>query len=162
MQIYVGTYKKYNEGSLFGKWLELEDYDNRDAFYEACAELHADEEDPEFMFQDWEEIPSDMIGVCHVDEAVWDLIEAFDCRDKDAVMAYIECFGDWSLDRFDQLYRGHFDSWANMAEELLEEQGILNDVPDSLRRYIDFDSYSRDIKCSGEMCEHDGHFFWND
>ena len=25
-QIYVGTYRKYNEGSIFGKWLKLSDY----------------------------------------------------------------------------------------------------------------------------------------
>lgn len=56
-QIYVGTYAKYNEGSLFGKWMQLSDYSDLDEFIEACKELHKDEEDPEFMFQDWEEIP---------------------------------------------------------------------------------------------------------
>jgi len=50
-RIYVGTYAKYNAGSIKGAWLDLEDYSDRDAFLEACRELHKDEQDPEFMFQ---------------------------------------------------------------------------------------------------------------
>lgn len=49
-RIYVGTYAKYNEGSIFGKWLDLSDYSDSEEFYEACRELHKDEEDPELMF----------------------------------------------------------------------------------------------------------------
>ena len=32
MRIYVGTYAKYNDGNLFGKWLDLEDYADRDDY----------------------------------------------------------------------------------------------------------------------------------
>ena len=52
--VYVGTYGKYNNGSLFGAWLDLSDYADKEEFYEACRELHKDEEDAEFMFQDYE------------------------------------------------------------------------------------------------------------
>ena len=51
-KVYVGTYAKYNNGNLFGEWLELDDYSDEDEFLEACRELHSDEEDPELMFQD--------------------------------------------------------------------------------------------------------------
>ncbi|OWP74659.1 antirestriction protein ArdA [Flavobacterium oreochromis] len=50
ISIYISTYQKYNEGSLFGKWFELSDYADYDDFLEAIKELHKDEEDPEFMF----------------------------------------------------------------------------------------------------------------
>ena len=56
--VYVGTYHQYNGGSIFGKWFDLTDFDDEDAFYDACRALHAAEDDPEFMFQDWEGIPS--------------------------------------------------------------------------------------------------------
>ena len=46
-RIYVGTYAQYNNGSLFGEWLDLSDYSDKDDFLEACAELHKDEQDPE-------------------------------------------------------------------------------------------------------------------
>ena len=55
--VYVGTYKKYNEGSLAGAWLELADYKSKDEFMEACKELHSDEDEPEFMYQDYNNIP---------------------------------------------------------------------------------------------------------
>ena len=60
--VYVGTYGKYNNGSLFGAWLDLSDYADKEEFYEACRELHKDEEDAEFMFQDYENIPENLIS----------------------------------------------------------------------------------------------------
>ena len=38
-KIYVGTYGKYNNGSLSGAWLDLSDYSDKEEFYEACREL---------------------------------------------------------------------------------------------------------------------------
>ena len=46
-RIYVGTYAKYNDGSIAGKWLDLNDYEDINAFYKACKKLHKDESDPE-------------------------------------------------------------------------------------------------------------------
>ena len=50
-RVYVGTYNKYNNGSLFGKWLDLSDYSDKDEFFVACRELHEDEEDPDLCFR---------------------------------------------------------------------------------------------------------------
>ncbi|WP_279511274.1 antirestriction protein ArdA, partial [Klebsiella pneumoniae] len=30
--VYVGTYHQYNCGSIFGKWFDLTDFDDEDAF----------------------------------------------------------------------------------------------------------------------------------
>jgi antirestriction protein len=35
--VYVGTYRKYNDGSIKGDWLDLEDYDSKADFYEASG-----------------------------------------------------------------------------------------------------------------------------
>ena len=53
-RVYVGTYGKYNAGSLAGAWLDLSQFDNFDAFMKKCKEVHKDERDPEFMIQDVE------------------------------------------------------------------------------------------------------------
>ena len=71
-RVYVGTYAKYNSGSIAGRWLNLADYANRAEFLAACRALHKDEHDPEFMFQDYEGVPSWMIGESHIDAEVWD------------------------------------------------------------------------------------------
>ena len=161
MRIYVGTYAKYNDGNLFGKWLDLEDYADHDDFYEACTELHADEEDPEFMFQDWEGIPSDMISESHVSPECWPLLDAYEKYDEDAVNAYCHCFGEWNENDFNERYRGEYDSWEHMAEELLEETGGLDQIPESLRYYFDYKKYANDLRIGGDFTEHDGYYFWN-
>lgn len=80
VKIYVGTYAKYNSGSLFGEWLTLSDYSDLGEFYNACRELHADEEDPEFMFQDFE-APEELrskISECGIDADIFELAEDLD------------------------------------------------------------------------------------
>lgn len=161
MRIYVGTYAKYNDGNLFGKWLDLEDYTDRDDFYKACAELHADEEDPEFMFQDWEGIMSNMINESYVSPECWSLLDAYEKYDEDAVNAYCYCFGEWNENDFNERYRGEYDSWEHMAEELLEETGELNRIPESLRYYFDYEKYANDLRIGGDFIEQDGYYFWN-
>lgn len=159
MQIYCGTYAKYNEGNLFGKWLNLEDYADKDEFIEACRELHADEEDPELMFQDWEGIPSDMVGESWVAPEVWELMDAFNNHDEDAVRAYLKCFGEWNESDFENRYKGRYDSWRDLAEEFVDEMGYLDEIPEYLRNYFDYDAYARDLKY--DFCEEDGYYFWN-
>lgn len=56
-RVYVGTYRKYNEGSINGGWLDLADYPSYNDFLGACHRLHKDESDPEFMIQDNEGFP---------------------------------------------------------------------------------------------------------
>ena len=67
-KIYVGTYYKYNCGSIAGAWIDLENL-TKDEFYQKCKELHKGEQDPEFMFQDFEcdEIFKGMISECGID-----------------------------------------------------------------------------------------------
>lgn len=56
-KVYVGTYKKYNGGSLAGAWLSLADFKDYGAFLAACKKLHNDEADPEFLIEDSEGFP---------------------------------------------------------------------------------------------------------
>lgn len=57
--VYVGTYRKYNEGSLYGEWIDLTTFYDYSDFIEFCERLHADEEEPELMFQDFENFPKE-------------------------------------------------------------------------------------------------------
>lgn len=78
VRVYVGTYNKYNNGSLFGKWLDLSDYPDKDEFLEACRELHEDEQDPEFMFQDYENIPEALFSESWLSEKYFELQDAIE------------------------------------------------------------------------------------
>ncbi len=81
-RVYVGTYAKYNGGSIFGQWLTLSDYADKEEFYTTCRELHNDEEDPEFMFQDFENIPNGLIGECWISDSIFEVLEALGDMDE--------------------------------------------------------------------------------
>ena len=69
-RVYVGTYAKYNSGSIEGAWFDLEDYRNKLEFEHACQELHG-AGDHEFMFQDHVGIPDRHISESYLSGDVW-------------------------------------------------------------------------------------------
>lgn len=56
-KVYVGTYSKYNNGSLQGGWIDLVECKDYCDFLCKCHEIHKSERDPEFMIQDCENMP---------------------------------------------------------------------------------------------------------
>ena len=93
--IYVGTYAKYNAGSLFGKWFDLSDFADKDEFLEACKELHKDEDDPEFMFQDRENIPEELVCESWISDMFFELrdkVEDMDTNEQEAFSMHTEYF----------------------------------------------------------------------
>lgn len=150
-KIYVGTYKKYNEGSLFGKWLTLSDYSDRDEFYEACNKLHSDEEDAEYMFQDWEGIPKGLISESWISESVFELIQQADqINDFDAFIAFLEVSGyslededlGYLLSKYKDCYAGKYDSEEAYAESYVEQ---CYDLSDFMQTYFDYEKFAKDL-----------------
>ena len=56
-EVYVGTYKKYNNGSIAGAWVDLSEFKTYDEFVKKCKAIHNDERYPEFMIQDCSDMP---------------------------------------------------------------------------------------------------------
>lgn len=158
-RIYVGTYAKYNSGSIKGAWLDLEDYACKQDFYEACAELHSDEADPEYMFQDHEDIPKFFIGETYLSDDIWSYMG---CNmDEGVKKAYVEAKEQWDEEDCESSYIGEFDDFTKLAEYLVDEQGTLSEIPAHLQYYFDYEAYGRDIRLNGDVVEENGHFFWN-
>lgn len=157
--IYVGTYAKYNNGSIAGKWLNLEDYTDKEEFIDACLELHKDEEDPELMFQDWEGIPEAMVSECSIDEAMWELMVAYGEHGQEAVEAFVSIFGEWDADAFNDRYQGEWADDETFADNFIESTGMLADVPDSIARYFDYSAFARDLMY--DYSQENGHYFSN-
>lgn len=150
-RVYVGTYAKYNNGSLEGKWIDLGDYSEKDDFLTACAELHADESDPELMFQDFEDIPEGMISESSISDDLWDWIN-LDDSDKELLKVYrenINSSGDIDVAR--DAHRGNATSPEDWAADYLDECGLLAEVPGALQNYIDFAAYARDAQMGGDV-----------
>lgn len=150
-RIYVGTYAKYNAGSIKGAWLDLDDYSDKDAFLAACAELHKDEADPELMFQDYEGFPKSLYSESSVSDDLWAWLE-LDEDDRELLEVYLEHVdqgGD--IEKAREAFCGKYDTEADWAESWLEDTGGLQGVPEHLRNYIDFESYARDARTGGDM-----------
>jgi antirestriction protein len=125
--VYVGTYAKYNDGSIKGAWLNLEDYADKDEFLEACKELHKDEEDPEPMFQGYEGFPERYYSESSIDEKVWDWLN-LDEEDRKILEAYIDLMNDSkaTIDQAKDAYMGQAKSKEDWAADFLEETGGLS------------------------------------
>ncbi len=152
-RIYVGTYAKYNEGSIFGKWMDLSDYSGSEEFYKACKELHADEEDPELMFQDYENIPSGLISESWLSPNVFAVIEAVTKLDD----TQQEAFTVWCsftsndlatkdindlIESFQDDYQGEYSSEEDYAYQVVEE---TMEVPEGIKTYFDYEKFARDL-----------------
>jgi antirestriction protein len=149
VSLYVGTYKKYNEGSLFGQWLDLTDYVDAEEFYAACKELHKDEADPEYMFQDFEGFPDCLYSECGGVERLYEYIEACNEQGQDVVDAVLEDGGD-----FEDVENTYFlcrDEMFNEDEQIGYAYadifgGIENIDRKTLERFFDFEAFGREFK----------------
>ncbi|MDL2257101.1 antirestriction protein ArdA [Bacteroidales bacterium OttesenSCG-928-I14] len=167
-RIYVGTYAKYNNGSIFGEWLDLSDYSDKEEFYDACRKLHSDEEDPEYMFQDWENIPEALISESWISDNLFEIIEAISDlseSNQEAFFIWLDN-GSCNLDRndihqlidsFQDDYQGVYQTEEEYAYEVVEQ---CYDLPEFALRYFDYDSFARDLFISDYWFE-DGHVFRN-
>lgn len=82
-RVYVGTYGKYNRGSIAGGWLSLLECKDYRAFLRKCRALHRGERDPEYMIQDTEDFPDGLsCGEWLSEEDFNDVIAA--CREEEA------------------------------------------------------------------------------
>lgn len=160
-RIYVGTYKKYSEGSIKGAWLDLEDYASKDDFYAACYALHSDEPAPEIelMFSDHEGIPDFFIGESWIKDEFWSYMNC--STDDEVKAAYVEARGQWDEEDCESSYIGEFRGYEELAEHLVDDCGIVGEIPDNLKHYFDYEKYGRDIRLGGDVVEENRHFFWN-
>lgn len=166
--IYVGTYAKYNNGSLFGKWLNLRDYADIGEFYDACSELHADENNPEFMFQDYEYLPKSLISESWLSGKVFevrDALEELDQSEQDPFFIWCNNLHyDLSKEVTEDLiasfrdeYIGKYESEEDFAEEVV---ALRSDLSDFARQYFDYEAYANDLFSESYWSE-DGYVFRN-
>ena len=146
-KIYVGTYAKYNNGSIEGKWITISDYNTYEEFVDACRELHSDEKDPEFMVQDYENCPRRWYHEGGLpSEEEFDKINEFymmDDDDKEAYEAYVDLdYGDDDIEAFREKYIGKFSSMSDFGYYLVDNFGMPSE---NIDWYFDYDSFGRDL-----------------
>ncbi len=166
-KLYCGTYGKYNNGSIKGAWMDMTEYDTAEEFFAACAELHKDEDDPEFMFQDFECFPESLYSESMSTADVEPILEyaKLTPEQRELVADFCEAtgedFGEYDIEQIEDSleFTADSSSFMDISEQLgyyYEENGMI-DIPEHLQFYFDYKRYGEDMM--DDMCEANGKVF---
>lgn len=144
--VYVGTYGKYNNGSIMGAWLDLSTFFDYEEFLNTCKLLHADEADPEFMFQDYENFPREWYYEGGMGEEIFDKIKDYselNDAEKELFELYMDEFDkdidpSWFKNRISSVFYGSYEDFAR-------EIYCGESVPEWLDNYIKWDDLGEDL-----------------
>lgn len=153
-RIYVGTYAKYNDGNLFGEWVDLSQFSSPEEFHDYCLKLHSDESDPELMFQDYEGFPKRFWNESYTSDDLRDLWAwmELDADDRELLSVYWEHVNDTAdIDEAREAFDGRFNREEDWADDYIESTGMLNDMPENLRIYFDSERFARDCELGGDI-----------
>jgi antirestriction protein len=152
-----------------GNWIDLDDITDWDGVKSELAKslgLKADDLD-EVLCSDIEGLPrhfyaSNCDGFSMTEWA--DFKEQLEATHLDAevIDAYLDNMGSYGgvdISNIEDAYYGEFEDFTDFAHNLLNDTGDLNQMPDNLRPYFDFEAYGRDL--SYDFFESNGHFFRN-
>ena len=148
--VYVSSYHRYNCGNLDGMWIDLTLCGDYDEFMLVCWQVVWNEEDPEFMFQDYENFPEQWYNEGSLSEETFERIMEFADLDEDEQEAFeafmdLRCDSEVSFEEFREAYCGKWDSEEEFTEQLVDDLGILDEIPEHLRRFFDMEAYSEEL-----------------
>ncbi|MGV6946308.1 antirestriction protein ArdA [Sphingobacterium kyonggiense] len=147
--------------------MKLANYNSTSEFYDACKEMQHHEEDPEFMFQDYENIPKGLIGECWMSDTIFEVLGALEELDESRQEVFLiwcdnghhklsEGVVNDLIRDFENDYIGEYESEEYFAYEQLEQI----DLPEFAKRYFDYEAFDRDLFC-GDYWIDNGYVFYN-
>ena len=146
--LYCGTYGKYNSGNLSGMWLNVSTFDDYEDFLNFCYAIHADERDPELMYQDFENMPDSLYHES-MGEKEFNKIEEYcelcDDYGVSAVDDFLEWYSPEDLDNMNDAYAGVYDSKEDFAREIVNGCYDLEKMMGDLSYYFNYEALARDL-----------------
>ena len=166
--LYIGTYKKYNNNNLSGEWLNLEDYNDFEEFIKACKELHSDENDPEFMIQDAEDIHSSLAK--YLDKDLYTYLEACKKSSPDIVNALLDygysieqaledCEAVYMIEKHHNLTFEENIAYYHADNGFIEGLGYGHKET-IFSKYFDYQSYGHDENINGTYIDIGDTILW--
>ena len=146
--LYCGTYGKYNSGNLSGMWVDLSTFDDYEEFINFCKAIHADEEDPELMYQDYENMPGSLYHESMGEEGFNKIAEYCELCDDYSVSAvddFLEWYSPEDLDNMHDAYVGVYDSREDFAREIVSDCYDIENIMGNLACYFDYEAFARDL-----------------
>ena len=173
-RIYVTSLSDYNDGRLFGRWIDANQ--TPEALYDEVTQMLEDSPMP--YAEEWGIFDYEGFGPLRIDEYE-------DIRTLSTIAIGIsehgEAFAHWvdltgnrgpfSVDTFLEAYVGSFESVETFAETVLEDLGykdfVQPSLPEFFQRYVSFDieGLARDLELSGDIMTSKGvqgvHIFYS-
>lgn len=166
IKAYVTNLKAYNEGELLGEWVEFP------ATYDDILKLekrlnvyiYDNEDGDEYFFTDFETDCTKLYRLLkeHMSlESLNEIAERLDnIPDDDAEIfnALLDDTGDIddALEKYENneyIYYHDCSSMAAVAERYCAETGILDQIPEGLQQYFNFEDYGYDMDMGGNFYE---------
>lgn len=154
-QIYVASLTDYNNAILHGKWIELEGKSEEEilsAIVEMLKESPSAEKYGDIA-EEWAIHDFELEGV-QISEyeslsTIVTLVEAL-IEHGEAFAIYYNISSDLgeAVEKFEESYRGKYDSLLDYATELFDEV-YADSIPENLRSYIDYEAFARDLGFDG-------------
>lgn len=155
MNIYLTNLGKYNEGELIGEWVELPV--SHEELQKVFERIGINEEYEEYFITDYE---CDFYEVGEYESLdtlneIAERIEELGKEESEVVKALMSELGYTLNEAIDKVNSGDYriysdcDDMTDIAYQVVEECGYLNNVPDNVARYFDYESFGRDLGIEG-------------
>ena len=143
-EVFIQSIADYNAGRIIGEWVDVSGM-NTDDLWNAINEILA--QSKEDNAEEWEIADYDgFYGLtpCSVEKII-ELSQAI-TEHGAAYAIYASYVGESyaSIEGFEDSYCGEWESFEDYAEQLFDEC-YLHEVPESIRFYIDYEAFTRDL-----------------
>jgi antirestriction protein len=154
IKIYVANLGKYNEGELVGEWFTLPV-----DFEEMREAIGLNEQYEEYAIHDYEAPKgisiNEYTSLVELNE-IAERIDVLDSHEQEVLELILES-GHCSEtgEAINVLENGEYRIWANcddmsdVAYEVVQELGYLDQIPENLRNHFDYEKFGRDLEIEG-------------
>lgn len=160
--VYVACLASYNNGVLFGEWLDLDQFDDKEEVLEAIKEILSRSPTPgaeEYAIHDYCGLPEKFGEWPNWDEVLAftnGLKECFSEREQEAWAIYCDNENEYDFEKFREQYQGCWDTGADYAQNFVEDCYDLNDLPSIIAGHIDWEGIYHDMRCGGDVWDEQG------
>lgn len=155
MNIYLTNLGKYNEGELIGEWVKLPV--SQEELQKIFERIGINEEYEEYFITDYE-CDFYEVGEYENIDTLNEIVERLDELDEEeskVVKALMSELGYTLNEAIEKVNNGDYriysdcDNMTDIAYQVVGECGYLNNVPDNVARYFDYESFGRDLGIEG-------------
>lgn len=169
-RICVASLSDYNAGILYGSWFTLNNYNDVEELQEAIQVMLEGSPSTartglpaeEWAIHDTEDMGKGLIDENSSLEDVWMHYEALS-EHGEAWAEYAEHIGKTyaTVEGFEEAYQGQHSSKNDFAYSLVDGLGYLDEMPEYLQNYFDYDALARDLFVTDYFMTEGGHVFRN-